>query len=392
MHRLRSVAARLGLLVIGGFVGLLLAEILLRAFGVAYPLPYYPDPHCGSRLRPGFQGWYTKEGRAFITVNSAGFRDREHTLTKPPGAVRIAVLGDSFAEALQVPLENTFWSVLQDELRRRRVFGERPVEVLNFGISGHGTAQQLQVLRHYVFDYQPDLVLLAFFAGNDVRNNSRQLESDQVKPFYEVSDGQLVLDEQFLQHPDYLKAHTAQVRFKVGVINASRLLQLVNEWKNRLANRSLQTGNDGPSVDVQALVEDADPHWQEAWDITERLIAEMHRESMAHSARFCVAMVTQDFQVDPDAARRAAVQRESGIGNLDAAETRISALGAQEGFPVICLAEEFRRYAESRSAYLHGFPNTRMGRGHWNETGHRLAGETIAAAIEAWLVAGSWQP
>ena len=83
-RRFRSVVARLGLVVIGGLVGLLLAEILLRLLGVAYPLPYYPDPYCGSRLRPGFQGWFTKEGRAFVTINSAGFRDREHSLTKPP--------------------------------------------------------------------------------------------------------------------------------------------------------------------------------------------------------------------------------------------------------------------------------------------------------------------
>ena len=103
----RPLATRLGLVVIGGLVGLLLAEILLRLLGVAYPLPYYPDPYCGSRLRPGFQGWFTKEGRAFVTINSAGFRDREHPLVKPPDTIRIAVLGDSFAEAVQVPLEQT---------------------------------------------------------------------------------------------------------------------------------------------------------------------------------------------------------------------------------------------------------------------------------------------
>ena len=231
------MAARLGLVVIGGLVGLLFAEILLRLLGVAYPLPYYRDPYCGSRLRPGFQGWFTKEGRAFVTINSAGFRDREHSLAKPPDTVRIAVLGDSFAEAVQVPLEKTFWSVLEGELQRRHVFGERQVEVLNFGISGHGTAQQLQVLRHYVWPYEPDLVLLAFFAGNDVRNNSRQLESDHVKPFFAVQHGELILDERFLQHPDYIRAGTAQVRFKVSLINASRLLQLANEWKNRIASR-----------------------------------------------------------------------------------------------------------------------------------------------------------
>ena len=64
-------------------------------------------------------------------------------------------------------------------------------------------------------------------------------------------------------------------------------------------------------------------------------------------------------------------------------------LGEREGFPVIGLAEPLRRYADAHGAYLHGFPNTQLGRGHWNETGHRLAGEHIAAAIEAWIEADS---
>ena len=256
--------------------------------------------------------------------------------------------------------------------------------MLNFGVSGHGTAQQLQVLRHYVWPYEPDLVLLAFFPGNDVRNNSRQLESDHVKPFFVVRHGELVLDERFLQHPDYIRAGTAQVRFKVKSINSSRLLQLANQWKNRIASRAEQVASPGPQTDVQALKEDADPPWQKAWEVTERLVAEMHRESKARGVRFCVALVTQDFQVDPGCtlrgrvfsgkmAFRTLIQRNCGWRN--------SASG--RGFLVIGLAEPLRRYADAHAAHLHGLPNTQLGRGHWNETGHRLAGEQIAAAIEA---------
>ena len=67
------------------------------------------------------------------------------------------------------------------------------VEVINFGVSGFGTIQEWQMLEHYVGDYAPDLVLLAFLPGNDVRNNSRQLESDHRRPFAELNDGKLQL-------------------------------------------------------------------------------------------------------------------------------------------------------------------------------------------------------
>jgi hypothetical protein len=36
-------------------------------------------------------------------------------------------------------------------------------------------------------------------------------------------------------------------------------------------------------------------------------------------------------------------------------------------------------WAEANQTCVHGFPNLDACRGHWNEHGHRLAGETIAA-------------
>ena len=103
--------AKLGLAVGGLLFGFAVAEIALRLIGVAFPLPYAPDVHCGTRLQPGFQAWFTKEGRTYVRINSAGFRDVERSESKPPDTVRIAVLGDSYAEALQVPLEQTFFEL-----------------------------------------------------------------------------------------------------------------------------------------------------------------------------------------------------------------------------------------------------------------------------------------
>jgi len=43
-------------------------------------------------------------------------------------------------------------------------------------VSSYGTAQELLNYRYYGSKYSPDMVMLAFFAGNDVRNNSKALE------------------------------------------------------------------------------------------------------------------------------------------------------------------------------------------------------------------------
>jgi hypothetical protein len=46
-------------------------------------------------------------------------------------------------------------------------------------------------------------------------------------------------------------------------------------------------------------------------------------------------------------------------------------------FPVF-FAEPFAQYAEKQKVFLHSFPNTQMGGGHLNETGHALAADLIA--------------
>src|SRR5687768_4341292 len=134
-------------LVAGGTLAALAAgELALRAAGFSYPNFWLPDELTGSRLRPGMEAWNRNEGEAYVKINSRGLRDREHAEAKPQGVYRIAVLGDSYAEALQVPLEDTFWWLLP---KRLESCGFRPgerIEVINFGVSGYGTAQQLLTL------------------------------------------------------------------------------------------------------------------------------------------------------------------------------------------------------------------------------------------------------
>ena len=389
--RWRSIGARLLLVSCGLLIGGLIAESTLMLLGVSYPLFYAPDVYAGSRLRPGFEGWYQKEGRAYIQVNRWGFRDREHSLAKPPGTLRIAVLGDSFAEALQVPLEQTFWSVLERQLSTAKAGSALDVEVLNFGVSGYGTGQQLRVLRQYVWQFQPDVVLLAFFAGNDVRNNSKQLESDLARPFFRLDSAQdaLVLDDSFLTHPTFVKSRSDSVRLKVTLINHSRLLQLAVEWRNRQqASSARQPASLESGLDAACFVEPTDGEWRQAWNITDRLIGKMNAEAVQRGALFMVTTVTSAIQVHVDPNVRKAFAGKLGVPDLEYPERHIQALGRRKGFDVIALSEPMRQYAERQQIFLHGFSNTELGTGHWNAAGHRLAGQLIAADIHRRLQQG----
>lgn len=379
---------KLVLLLIGLTLGGLACEGLLRLAGVSYPQPYAPDPYCGTRLRPGFEGWWRKEGAAYIRINRNGFRHGERTPAKPPGTWRVAVLGDSFIEAFQVPDEQTFCAQLERRLQSCSALADRRVEVLNFGVSGYGTAQELLMLRHYVWQYEPDLVLMAVFPGNDLRNNSAELESYQVRPFYRLQSGELVLDDSFRQHPDYLKAQSAWVRCKVGLTDHLRTLQLIYGLRDAWPQPSATAGtNAGPGVDLTALAEPRKKPWRNAWELTERLLTETAGEAARHQARFMVMTVGSDVQVHPDEAVREAACRQLGVQDLFYAENRLDQWGRQHGIPVVKLAEPMGRYAIENRVPLHGFANTQLGIGHWNADGNRVAAELAAATICGGLAA-----
>jgi len=84
---------------------MLAVELGLRVVGYSAPQWYELDPRLGWRLHPHRHGWFIADGAPVpVNITPAGFRDREHTLDKPDGVYRIAVLGDEQSEAMPVKL------------------------------------------------------------------------------------------------------------------------------------------------------------------------------------------------------------------------------------------------------------------------------------------------
>lgn len=353
------------------------AEGALRYLGFSHPLFHVGDELAGLRLRAGAEGWYRSEGEAYVRINSQGWRDAERAIPRDPATVRVAVLGDSFTEALQVPLESAFPARLERELNECRAFGAQQVEVLNFGVSGYGTAQQLLTLRHRVWDYDPQVILLAFLPLNDVANNSRALEPWDARPFFVPGEGgALVLDASFRNDPDFRdKLESAWVHDVLGDL---RLHQLVRRVRDGSYTGWRAGGLGEAGIADEALAPPARAEWREAWDITERLIEAMHEESRARGARLVVTVLPGGAAVYPDPVQRASYAGTLGVGDFLYPERRIGALGKARGFQVVGLTEPMRAHAERTGEHLHGFENTRPGSGHWNAAGHRVAAGLLA--------------
>ena len=367
----------------------ILAEISLRLFVADTRSPYIYDEFTGTRLRPGHKFVFRSEGYSSNVINSRGLRDREHSLEKPAGTLRIAILGDSFSEAFQVSQNRTFWAVLERELQAMPEYRDQKVEVINFGVSGFGTIQEWQMLEHYARDYSPDLVLLAFLPGNDVRNNLRQLEPDHRRPFALMKDGELQLDVLFRDDP--MEKRFRELTWsacKDQAIRRSRVVHLIyrtlEDWRARKSIVATVGAEEG-GIDNAVFAPPTNAAWIEAWQITDRVLELIQKDCQSMGARLVVVILNNSVEVHPDPEVTASLAVKLGVSDLEEPQRQLTAIGDRHGFPVIRLLERMRDIARLDKVCFHGFPNSSPCAGHWNELGHETAGKLIAEDLSELL-------
>lgn len=103
--------------------------------------------------------------RVPVSTNTCGMRDKEIEIPKTEDSYRIALLGDSYAFGWGVNEDESFASVIEQTLNNQKT-EELEVEVLNFGIPGYSTFQQVALFEDRVLDFKPDAVLV-YFIEND---------------------------------------------------------------------------------------------------------------------------------------------------------------------------------------------------------------------------------
>lgn len=172
---------------------ILVAEFVLYQAGLGEEEIFKLDPVVGFVHMPNKRVTWRTEGYARSYFDANGMREPGLTVAKPAGTYRIALLGDSMVEGLQVPIEDTFG---QELTRRLTANCKHPVQVLNFATSGYSTAQQCLQLERYIFRYQPDLVLLCYNSRDMFENwTPPDQVITNVRPFaVQLPDKPLVVD------------------------------------------------------------------------------------------------------------------------------------------------------------------------------------------------------
>src|SRR5262245_40505528 len=144
-------------------------------------------------------------------TNSDGLRGREYSIVKPAGTKRILVLGDDVVYGLGIAVEDT----LPKQLEAAYKANAQAVEVLNFGVSGYDTEQEIEFLKTKGLKYHPDIVILGYVL-NDNRYASQELRD--------------LSDVKYLAAPRQTIANPLK-RAAASLFHSSRFLQFLGaEW------------------------------------------------------------------------------------------------------------------------------------------------------------------
>jgi len=256
---------------------------------------------------------------------------------------------------------------------------EKKIEVINFGVSGYGTARELLMFRYKVKKYSPDMVILAFLTGNDIRDNSKELNRVDYIPYFVIDrDGNLVLDKSYLSFQRKGIRGLFSLSWFRWIYNHSRLLQLMNHVRQIMKHRSPLGNGMDPGLDNMVYIPPHDAKWKRAWKVTERLLLQLNKEVKDSGAEFLVVTLSNGIQVHPDQNVREKFKRAWKINDLFYPDKRIQKFCHENGIEMIMLSPFLARIASEQKIYMHGFPNTQMGSGHWNANGHRYAAQIIS--------------
>ena len=376
-----------------------LAEVVLRAVPGQWSNTFFHryDPVLGTWHIESHTGDYRQQDfdTKGISINAFGMRDRERTLERQSSStVRIAVLGDSFTEAFHVANEETFTRVLED--------GSKGAwEVMNFGVSGFGTVQELLTYREHVRQFKPDVVVLAFLPANDMRNNLKQLEdaytgnSNIDRPFVErrATNTWVIMPPQpkpSANNPAllYVKKHFTLYRFlwyAKGTYQA-RFATVPADVSGATTTSATVATTTATNINAYLAKLFAPPKEQEfvdAWEGTEWAIKTLKQEVEKDGGKFVLLVLPDAVAMEKDP--RATLESQYGVSlpkeyDIDYPAKRLSQFSKKEKINYYDLTSEFRKERDRNNMKAPFFSYEHDG--HWAPVGHKFA----ASLIERYLL------
>jgi hypothetical protein len=325
MHGVGELGRRALLRVIAVGLGVLLAlpigELSLRVLALFSSDVRYLARARGSQAAPRYTSLAQYLASKSDTVvphrtsfnhwtNGLGFHDEEFVVPKPPGRFRIMAVGDSFTYGL-VPYPRSAMTLLEGGLRA--ACPGRDLDLLNFGIVGAGVPDYRTIVELGAPTYEPDLVLLNFYVGNDGPDlYSSERESGTLRSL--------------LPHSYFLTYTSNALRLRWSLVSsaladrtrrpaAARTMADAQPRGGQVVDPRYRLPDDDPSLvgplfeenaftgilgrELGRLYVPADPHDVErAWRLRLEALEATRTHVTEHGGRFVVALYPSILQVD----------------------------------------------------------------------------------------------
>lgn len=343
---MKSIISRIFIIFFGFFVAFVIGEIILRFLGYAAS-DIYTQGQGGLLILNPNKNIHVR-GDCFqndVKTNSYGFHSREYSLEKPEGVFRIAIIGDSFVEAMQVRQDKTMAALLEQKLNSLNSRSYR-YEVIPFGISSHGTYKSILYFEKYAVGFKPDLVIAAF-SLNDTQDDA--FESN-------ISSAEF--------SPGISKSVKKILRKSVLIttLRKSYLTFLSNPEKN----------SDKLSAEVEILLPEYNDFWREAWIREEKLLKNFKDKVTKNNSNFMLVSLTDGYRVHQELLDRFKASIQGNAIDLDKPEKLLSRIAQENYFVYLALNPLFRKRAEKEEGST-VWPCD----GHWNGKGHEWAADSL---------------
>ena len=280
-------------------------------------------------------------------LNSLGFKDLEPDPNHD--GPRIVAIGDSFAYGV-VPYEHNYLTLLDDllddSIDDSISRGSSSVEVINMGIPRLDVKDYRQLLVDEALEFEPDLVMVGFFIGNDFHIRPREasarrfLVHDFFRYLFLIWPKQTVgfhLTDYHDNQPTFLEEVFLELRTGAA-------------WRFLPGSVMLDT-NLGEVVST---------------------LSDMQRTAERQGSRFLVTLLPDELQVDRNL-QEIVIKRMGVDGEIPWEKPNTEMVRALEGagIPVFDLLPAFLEAGRHQRLYK---PRDT----HWNVAGNRLAAEEIA--------------
>jgi hypothetical protein len=349
------------------FISLLFIEVGLRVglavYGTVRPMPIwltfsedYSKYKLSASRYPGHK------------LNPDGFNDEPFQEEKHPGTPRVIAVGDSFLVGL-VPRERNFIDIME-----RRIQSDHPVEIYNMGINHTHPGQYLAVLVNEGLRWNPDVILIGLFVGNDIKVNAPENSF-----WYRRSIRTITIPRRILALSSELaQRQNKNVPLGWAFGDPGYLDDPEKEFPTFSEMKYLKKQRKHLKLALRQ------PRWEteKRWRGTLENLAGIHEVAKERGIPMLLVIMPDEFQVNESVRKKVFERFQLTPEDYDVAspQKRLVAFARSREIAVVDLLEPLREADKVQRCY-------HLQDGHWNSRGNAIAAEAILPALRGLLEA-----